>query len=229
MIAEFILDLILPNRCPLCGKVIEWNKKYCQECLDDLPETGKEFCRKCGNNNIYCVCRKRKALFSRCYAAYYYDDTAQSAVIYLKETKNMIFPHIVAEKLYKDMQNDDYKFKADFIVPVPMSKRKKRVRGYNQAALLGKELSDIMGVAMQEDILKRHDTLRAQHTMSKKERMASVKGKYYANPDVDIKGKTVIVCDDVMTTGSTINECARVLLDMGAAQVIAVAAAVTKQ
>ena len=118
-IKRILIDLIFPNRCPLCGNVIHWSLDYCDVCFKNLPETGDELCNRCGNDP--CICRDKKFYFLRCYAAYYYCGTARSAVIYLKNTRNDIFPRMAAEKIVSDMKSDSYHFKIDCIVPVPMT------------------------------------------------------------------------------------------------------------
>lgn len=227
-IRDFLLDFFFPNRCPICGKVIKWNKECCDNCIENLSQTGDELCHGCGNKKEYCQCQRKKFLFHRCYAAYYYKGTARSAVLYLKDTKNMFFPRLVADKILHDIATDDYKFKADYIVPVPLSRRKFYIRGYNQSALLGQALSEKLIIPLEENALLRYDTIIDQHRLSSEMRSESARSIYYANEKVDIQGKTIILCDDIITTGSTINECARVLLDMGADKVIAVAAATTE-
>lgn len=227
-VRELILDFFFPNRCPLCGNVIRWDRECCNECIDNLPETGDELCLGCGNIKENCQCGKGKFLFRRCYAAYYYSGTARSAVLYLKDTKNSLFPRLTAEKICRDMEKDDFIFKADYVVPVPLSRRKLNTRGYNQAAVLGQALADRLDIPVRENLIMRRDTLTDQHSLSSAMRSASAKALYYAEENDDIKGKTIILCDDVITTGSTINECARLLIEMGADMIIAAAAATTE-
>ncbi len=224
---DFIIDLFFPNRCPLCGRVIRWDFPYCEKCYDELPWTGKELCHGCGNDIVQCVCDKENFHFIRCYAAFYYMDVAKSAIIYLKRTNNRIFPNIFAEKIYDDMCEDPYKFKADFIVPVPMSKMKLSRRGYNQAEVLAKSLSEVLKVPLKNDALVKHESLIAQHKLSANMRRNNVRHLYEKGNADGIEGKVVILCDDVMTTGSTLNQCAGLLTEMGAAAVIIAVAATT--
>lgn len=226
-IKDFVLDLFFPNRCPLCGNVIKWDIPYCEKCYDELPQTGSELCLGCGNGRTQCVCGSEKLNYVRCYAAFYYTGVAKEAVVYLKNTKNRIFPDIVAEKLYDDICGDHYKFKADYIIPVPMSKIKLRKRGYNQAEMLARSLSDILKIPVKTDALAKRESLIAQHKLSLQMRKKNAENIYFKGNPEGLEGKVVILCDDVMTTGSTINECAGLLKEMGAAAVIAAAAATT--
>lgn len=226
-IKAFVLDLFFPNHCPLCGNVIKWDITYCQKCFDNLPWTGEELCNGCGNTKIDCTCDISDFVFVRAYAAVYYRDIGKSAVIFLKQTKNMLFPRIAAEKIYEDIRNDYYPFKADLIVPIPMSKHKYNSRGYNQAALIGQAISDLMDIPMREDVLKRHNSFIAQHKLSAKLRRKNAGIRYYHGNTDGIKDKNILLCDDVMTTGSTLNECAKLLLSAGAASVAVAVAATT--
>lgn len=223
----FTLDLIFPNRCPLCGEVINWKYEYCQGCFDELPYTGEEFCHGCGNISSSCICHRNENLFSRCYAAFYYLDSAKGGVVYLKNTKNNVFPRLFAEKIRSDIEADPYEFKADFIVPVPMSKTKLRKRGFNQAEVLADALGQQLNIPICNDALVKSISFVAQHKLSATRRKTNASHLYSAGKNIDIKGKTVIIVDDVMTTGSTINSCAEILLEMGAEKIIAAVAAST--
>ncbi|MCI5945572.1 MAG: double zinc ribbon domain-containing protein [Oscillospiraceae bacterium] len=223
----YTLDLIFPNRCPLCGEVINWKYEYCQGCFDELPYTGEEFCHGCGNISSSCICHRNENLFSRCYAAFYYLDSAKGGVVYLKNTKNNVFPRLFAEKIRSDIEADPYEFKADFIVPVPMSKTKLRKRGFNQAEVLADALSQQLNIPICNNALVKSISFVAQHKLSATRRKSNASHLYSAGKNIDIKGKTVIIVDEVMTTGSTINSCAEILLRMGAEKIIAAVAAST--
>ena len=226
-VKAFTLDLIFPNRCPLCGEVINWKYEYCQGCFEELPYTGEEFCRGCGNISSSCICHRNENLFSRCYAAFYYLDSAKGGVVYLKNTKNDVFPRLFAEKIKSDIETDSYEFKADCIVPVPMSKTKLRKRGFNQAEVLADALGQQLNIPIYGNALTKSISFVAQHKLSASRRKTNAAHLYSAGENIDIKGKTVIRVDDVMTTGSTINSCAEILLEMGAKEIIAAVAAST--
>lgn len=227
-VGAFVADLIFPNRCPFCGSVINWSIDYCQSCFDDLKYVGDEFCRKCGNQKVECLCKRNNDnLFSGCYPAFYYESSAKGGVIYLKNTKNNIFPGIAMEKVVADMEKDN--IKADCIIPVPMSRLKLRKRGFNQAEVLADELSKRLEIPVYNDIIIKSESIIAQHKLSANMRKVNADSLYsFKEIDNIVAYKTVIVVDDVITTGSTINSCARILLEMGAASVIAVSAAKTK-
>lgn len=223
----FVLDLFFPNRCPLCGNVINWKIEYCNSCYDELPYTGDELCHECGNEISSCTCHDSERFFSRCYAAFYYQGSAKGGVIYLKNTKNDVFPRLFADKTAEDIKADAFISKADCIVPVPMSKLKLRRRGFNQAEVLADALGERLGIPVYRQALIKSESVVAQHKLSANRRKSNAARLYSAGNAAEIKNKTVIIVDDVMTTGSTINSCAEILLEMGANSVIAAVAATT--
>ncbi len=227
-VRAFLIDLIFPNRCPFCGKVINWRLDYCQSCFDELRYVGDEFCRRCGNSKAECLCgRDNEKLYSFCYPAFYYETSAKGGVIYLKNEKNRIFPNIAMDKAAADMQKDN--IKADCIVPVPMARLKLRKRGFNQAEVLAEALSERLDIPVYNDLIVKSESVIAQHKLTANMRKINADSLYSLGKGGNIiTDKTVIVVDDVMTTGSTINSCARILLELGAASVIAVAAAKTE-
>ena len=101
------------------------------------------------------------------------------------------------------------------MVPVPLGKKRLRARGYNQSALLARFM---FGRRPSEVLLRIKDTL-PQAELSEKERRKNVKGAFAIRPEVDVSGRRVVLVDDVLTTGATVEECARVLLGAGAAEV----------
>ena len=222
---RILIDLIFPNRCPLCGNVIHWSIDYCDKCYSDLPETGDEFCHRCGNDT--CICRDKDFSFLICYSAYYYHGTARSAVIYLKNTRNYIFPRMAAEKIVSDMKSDTYYFEVDCIVPVPMTASKQRRRGYNQAEVIAEALSELLNVPIVNNVIIKKHSFKEQHKLTSVSRNRNADKIYIKTDSTAVKDKTVLLCDDVMTTGSTLNKCAEILIEMGAQAVIVAAATTT--
>ena len=136
---------------------------------------------------------------------------------------------MVAEKIVSDMENDIYKFKIDCIVPVPMTKSKLRKRGYNQAEVLADALSERLNAPVENDVIVKKISFREQHKLTADKRQKNADRIYYRTDSEAVRNKTVLLCDDVMTTGSTINKCTKILLEMGAEAVIIAAAATTKK
>lgn len=217
---DFILDLFFPNRCGFCGKVIVWDKDICEDCFEEL-ELAEEVCAFCGK--YPCACTNKNA-YSEVFAACYYTDTAKDGVVFLKDGKNKNSATVFAEIIARGLLASEEKY--DVITFVPMTKRKQRTRGYNQAEVIARALSEICGIPVESMLVKNFDNDAAQHTLSASERAENVKGMYSAAVKAD--GKRVLICDDVLTTGSTMNECAHALIAAGAKYVGVAVAATTR-
>lgn len=221
---RFWLDLILPNRCAICGDVIVWDELCCKKCSDSLPYIDIPVCKVCGLEN--CVC-SRGISYDRCFSIVWYDEFMKNAVVNFKkqspENFALLFGNKLAEKLKADLSE-----KIDIVTAVPMSKRKLAQNGYNQAFELAKSVSAEMSLPARDDILVRKYSRVSQHELSYSDRQETVKELYSFSGDVDVSNKTVLLCDDIITTGSTLNECSRILKENGAKYVICATAAHTR-
>ena len=215
----YILDMFFPNRCPFCNEIIKWDKVVCDVCRKNLIPACEKICHKCGNLN--CVCDELKN-YDNAYAAVFFDDENVSNAIYeFKRTGMSNLAEYTAEIVCK------YIDKADLVTGVPMGKRKQRKRGHNQADILARCIGEHLDMENICNLLYKIDTKEEQHHFSETERKERVKDLFYGS-NTDLSGKTVILCDDVMTTGSTLNRCAELLKEMGAEKVIICVCAVTR-
>lgn len=215
----YLLDMLFPNRCPFCNEIIMWNKSICDDCGNKLVNACDKICHKCGG--LPCVCENAFE-FDNVYAAVFFDDENVSNAIYdFKQTGMSNLAEYTAEIVCGNIG------KADLVTSVPMSKRKKRERGHNQADILSWCVGEHLDIPVECNLLYKVDTKEEQHQFSEKERAERVKNLFYGS-DADLNGKTIILCDDVMTTGSTVNRCAGLLKEMGAAKVIVCVCAVTR-
>ena len=170
-------------------------EKYTFESIDALPITG--------------------AFYDRKLAGYYYENEVKNGIYSLKDGHKEFgyyLGNIISEKIICDETIS----KADCIIPVPMSAKSFRLRGYNQAAVIAETISTITGIKMMTDILYKHES-KVQHSLNMTQRMENVSA--YSIKNTDLSGRKIIICDDVCTTGSTINRCAELLKSMGAAEV----------
>lgn len=212
---SYILDLFFPNRCPVCRSFTEYNELVCEKCMkklekytfesiDALPITG--------------------AFYDRKLAGYYYENEVKNGIYSLKDGHKEFgyyLGNIISEKIICDETIS----KADCIIPVPMSAKSFRLRGYNQAAVIAETISTITGIKMMTGILYKHES-KVQHSLNMTQRMENVSA--YSIKNTDLSGRKIIICDDVCTTGSTINRCAELLKNMGAAEVYAAVGTTTK-
>jgi ComF family protein len=128
---------------------------------------------------------------------------------------------LIAEKIFSETTDST----PDIIIPVPLHSKRLRQRGFNQAILIGELVSKKLQIPLARHLLKRIRWTEPQVTLSADKREANVRGAFSITPGADIKGKRVMLLDDVMTTGSTVSECSKVLKRAGAAGVVVVTAA----
>lgn len=219
----FLLDVVFPNRCPFCGDFIMWDKHICGRCEETLQNANDIICRKCGKDK--CICSE-KLNYDMAFATFIYNEkSVRSAILNFKLTGEMNIAEYAVKDIALRMGKENIPV-PDIIVPVPMGRKKRRKRGHNQAELLAKCIGKNLNRPVRGDILFKYDTKDEQHQHGAEERHERVKTLFYTGK-ADLSGMTVMLCDDVMTTGATINECAGLLKQLGAECVISAVCAVT--
>jgi len=168
-------------------------------------------------------------LCSRCLRGRWHFEVHRSCGLYEGALKEAIhrfkylheFPllRVFGDLLYPTLQTLSRDYPVDLIVPVPLHIQRLRERGFNQALLLARELSKRTGIPYPERALKKIKNTPFQTTLKGKERRKNVKGAFHVDKNEEIEGKSILLVDDVYTTGATVNECARTLLDGGAKSV----------
>jgi ComF family protein len=218
-IGSGLIDLLYPPRCTLCGK---GNTFLCNACADALPRANGPRCDICWLPlDAYNACPQysyHHAALSRLRCAYRYVDDVQRLVHAFKfGGQSCLAPSLGA--LLADCWRQSA-LQADVIVAVPLTTRRERTRGYNQAQLLAGELSRACGLPLQRALRRTSfGGPQQSHSLSREERRRNVEGAFALADRADVDGKRVLLIDDIATTGSTLDSCARVLLAAGAAQV----------
>lgn len=208
---KFWIDLILPNRCPICGEVIVWNELICNKCESQLPFMDKPLSpsEKICSSNMHNIC-----------AVFDYRDNAAEGIYNLKTRKGLNFAEYSSEYLYKYISENEISEKIDCVAFVPMAKTKRRLRGYNQAEKLAGFLAGKLGKPLVNDLLLHIAGSSEQHTLDYNQRQQNAEAIFKPDPKhSDIKDKSILLCDDVVTTGATMNKCAELLKSMGAKSV----------
>ena len=202
-----VLDLLFPPKCVFCRKVLGSGEYgLCTSCSDDLPFTDA-FGRQSGDDYAFCI------------SPLYYSGFVRKSILRYKFNGASAYAETYG-KILAQCICDCSEARYDIITWVPLSTSRKRSRGYDQAMLLALatalELSDVA-----VETLDKHIDVTAQAELSgKDERSANISGAYLVTDAELINGKTVLLIDDVVTTGSTFNECAKVLRIAGATNVI---------
>lgn len=225
---DFLLDLIWPNRCPFCGELIPWDEPYCDKCYSELKRVGNRNCKFCGMSECICKFNKGKRIFphyEKCYSAVIYEKGARNMVLSMK-LGNMKFYAKLAAGIINDFCDMEIEKDCVFI-GVPMRKSDIIKRGYNQSELIAKELAKLNEAPYCKGAMKKLRKTKQQKTLTAKQRAVNLHNAFGVEKTEAVKDKDVVICDDVITTGATLNECARMLKRAGAKSVTAVSFAVT--
>ena len=181
-------------------------------------------CYRCGRTKSDCVCRGRHRQYDRCIAALRYEDGAARAVLALKRYDDAIIIESMATEMVRALRKRSDAAAFDLVTYVPMHKKEERAREYNQSKLLANEVATQLGVPFVCTLTKIYDT-RSQKSLRQFERSGNLLGAFDCISDVC--EKNVLLVDDVITTGATLHECAKMLKIRGAQSVTALVFAAT--
>ncbi len=203
--------LIFSNRCRLCAKVIPINEMLCDTCD---PEKHRILQEELSRRIMI------KRSFDNHTCPFYYEDCIRTGIHRFKYDGHKRCAEYFAQEMINVIERDFGNEKPDFITCVPMTRKKKREQQYNQCDYLIKHISKAFGYKFTPDVLIKTKDTPSQVTLSGKERLNNLKGAFNTNKKYNIKGCTILLCDDVMTTGSTLEECSKALKKSGAERVI---------
>ncbi len=230
-----VINFVLPPRCLNCGRILAENTGLCASCFDEIAFITKPYCRKCGHpletaavsgERMLCgrCLKTNNRPFRLCRSAFAYDEASKNLILNFKfrdKTENARF---LAQVMYVAGE-DIFNAGIDVIVPVPLHFLRLLGRRYNQSALLARQLSGLSGCPADCTSVVKHRRTRPQVELSGLARVRNVKGAFTVKHPKMIAGKRVLLVDDVLTTGSTLKECAMVLKKAGAKSVDALTVA----
>lgn len=208
------LDWVFPPICAGCGKP---GTRWCDECDRKLVKITGPVCPVCGypsrSGNLCGRCKQDDHAPYVLRSVYTYQDSLREGLHQLKYRNNLGFGDFLAGRMADYLGGQDWHL--DYIVPVPLGKLRARERGYNQAAAIAYPLSLLTGVRYSGRILSRTRETGTQVSKQMSVRKMNVSGAFSAQSRLT-QGKAFLIVDDIITTGSTIKECARTLLAAGA-------------
>jgi ComF family protein len=223
-----LFQFFLPPQCPCCEKFLKVDREgFCSNCLSEIRWIVPPFCSVCGipfvskeiESHPCSACVTHRKYFTMARALGTFEGSLQEAIHRWKyEGKTHLTPFFaewMAEGLNRYWEPDSF----DLLIPVPLHPQRLRQRGFNQALLLVKELSRQTGLPYQKRILQKKKSTIPQVNLSGAERERGVKGTFHVIGKEELLGKTVLLIDDVYTTGATVNECSKVLLKGGVERV----------
>ena len=225
-IKKTFLWFVFTNHCKYCNALIGENEEMCEDCGKNLPCITGEKCEFCGASKERCGCKKHKMNFDGITAPFYYEKGIKECLKLFKFNGKTHFAHILAEEMSACIQKDFANVKFDFVCYVPFSNVQKIERNYNQSELLAERISTNLEIPLKNALVKLFD-VKTQHDMPIQQRKGNIYGVYDVRNGVSLKGKTVLLVDDIMTTGETLNNCALIMKIRGAEKVYCATSAVT--
>ncbi|MCK5285511.1 MAG: ComF family protein [Alphaproteobacteria bacterium] len=221
------IDLILPPRCVLTGDLVDRQGMLSPLAWASIDFITEPFCDVCGlpfefeveKGSLCTACLDNRPPYETARAVFKYNDSGRSMILGFKYADKTYAVKAFAPWLKR--AGDSMLAKADYIIPVPLHYRRLISRRYNQSALIAKTLADETDNAYVADMLMRIRATVPQGHMNSKERFKNVKSAFAVNDRYasEIKGKTIVIIDDVYTTGATVRECTKALLKAGVASV----------
>lgn len=223
-IKNTVMNTVLPRKCPLCGKMIAANEHICGSCSDTLVMVRTPICRVCGREMFQCVCDYGDVYYDRCVSPFVYTRSAREGVKRLKYKNSTETAEFFGRRMAITVKQEYKRFNIDVVTCVPSHLSDMQERGYNHAALIGRSVAKSLGLRYSPNVLTKPRANKKQHTLNRNDRKLNVEGAFkVSRPDVVI-GATVLLCDDVSTTGCTLSECAKALKEAGAKRVLCVTA-----
>lgn len=226
---ENLVHLFFPPRCPLCdavlfSSVLAPRELVCFQCRDKLRHIREPACKKCGKpledqRKEYCYdCAGKKHVFQQGKALWVYQEEVKQSIYRFKYQGRREYAKFYGRELAAVFGEWMKKRRIQGMIPIPLSRKKQRRRGFNQAALIAREISRQTGVLVYEDVLFRVRDTRPQKELNDRERKNNLKRAFKTKPN-KVQLDHILLIDDIYTTGSTMDEAAEELKRSGAGEI----------
>lgn len=238
-IINFVLDIIYPPKCIFCKTILSpgTEVQICTECYEKIPFISNQItCEICGQplDTIYgqekCMdCRKKQPCFEQSTSPCEYTGIIRKAIVNFKFYGKKHYAKTLGRLMVEHLKEIQTIPIVHIIVYTPLHPKRLLERGYNQAELLAKVVGKELNCPVGKDVIRKVKNTPPQSHLSRQERLKNLQGAFQLNPKVNLKGLTILLVDDVYTTGATVDACAKLLKESGGAvQVYVVTAAVGK-
>jgi ComF family protein len=231
-VLDALASVVFPAPCRICGQTLATASRIpiCEDCLDGFERISEPMCACCGRpfaslaaaqsaQPLCRLCRVNFYAFERARSFAVYDDALSEAIVLLKYEEVARLGDWFAAHLSRIVSQAPADWRADVVVPVPLHPERQRERGYNQAELIARPLAKRLDLKMEPRLLVRTKPRPPQLVLSRTEHWKSVRGAYATRAGLQVDNLRVLLVDDVLTTGATLDACARALQKAGAAAV----------
>lgn len=236
---SLVFQPVFSTGCVICGESGPSKFPVCQSCASTFRALGPHCCARCGkpfadpsvtahSDAFECDCREQKLHFDRAFSTFsYYEGRMRNAIVRFKYGRRFrvgdVLGRMWSESITSNLQRlaeIDDSSAPDTIVPVPLHSSRLREREFNQSAILARALGKALGLPVVYESLERVRATEYQTGLSPRQRGLNVKGAFEVTRRGPIEGARILLVDDVFTTGSTVNECSKVLKKAKAASVV---------
>ena len=224
---SLLLDVLYPPRCPLCGEAMPVGQKIHPECIGKIQRITGHRCAKCGKptdpgERLCSDCAETPHRFNAGFGAFVYDGVIRDAILAMKFRGKKEYADMLGLLTAREAETFLRMNHTQYLVPVPMHRKKKRMRGFNQAEVLAVRIGQYTGIPVLKDVLVRTRGTAAMKALDTGERRKNLSGAFRVNGRSPIAGKSLCLIDDIYTTGATADACAEACFAAGAARVVIV-------
>lgn len=213
---------LYPRHCPFCSKILPSSDYICNHCQEAVPYIKEPVCYRCGKQihssiQEYCYdCRHFQKSFQKGLALFHYNEQTRPLMADLKYKNRRVLVDYITMEICKQHKKELLKWNIEYIVPIPIHKHKYKIRGYNQAALIARALSEQTDIPVIEDLLLRIVDTPPQKNFSARARYQNLSSAFQFNEKYASLPRTrILLLDDIYTTGATMEACAKILLSTG--------------
>ncbi len=224
-VREQLLGLFFPRRCPVCGEIVlPRGELICPACVGKLKPVRQPVCMTCGKElesgrQEYCAdCMRHPKTFRRNFALLHYDDVTRRSMAAIKYKNKREYLDFYGEAMARRFGRQLLRIRPDALVPVPVHRSRLRSRGFNQAQLLAQRIGRCLEIPVCPQALIRTKKTLPQKKLTSAQRLENIR-KAFAPGILPPGTRRVVLIDDIYTTGSTLEACARVLRSMGVEEV----------
>lgn len=225
---QYVEYAVFPRRCGLCATVIAPKFTVCNNCRDNLPVVPDPVCLLCGAQKDSCFCGSTQQVYYQgMVAPFYYTGPVRQGIHQMKFHNRPQNAAFFADCMAQAAQQRYPKQEFDLAACIPMTEKEEQARGYNQSSLLAEHVAKALQITCVPDLLAKIAETASQRELDPAQRKVNVLDAFAVHSPEQVQDKTVLLCDDVKTTGATLNECAKALCQAGAAAIYCVSAAIT--